>query len=242
MRLDKFLSHTGYGSRKDVKQLLKKKNVQVNGMIFTKGDHILDLGRDAVLVDGEPVHYQKYIYLMLHKPAGYLSATEDSVQKTVIDLLDEDSRRFEPFPVGRLDKDTEGLLLITNDGELAHFLLSPKKHVKKTYYAEVKGVMDEKDIVAFEEGIILEDGYECLPASLEIISCTDKNSQVKITIEEGKFHQVKRMVLACGKEVTYLKRLTMGSLKLDDMLKLGEFRPLTEQELNDLKEFLPENR
>lgn len=242
MRLDKFLSHTGFGSRKDVKQLLKKKVVQINGTVATKGDFILDVKKDVVSVGGETVHYQKYIYLMLHKPAGYLSATEDNVQKTVIDLLDDESRRFEPFPVGRLDKDTEGLLLITNDGELAHFLLSPKKHVKKTYYAEVKGVMDEKDIAAFEAGIILEDGYKCLPASLEIISSTDESSQVKITIEEGKFHQVKRMVLACGKEVTYLKRLTMGSLKLDDTLKQGKFRPLTEQELNDLKEFLPENR
>lgn len=242
MRLDKFLSHTGFGSRKDVKQLLKKKVVQVNGTVATKGDFILDVKKDVVSVDGETIHYQKYIYLMLHKPAGYLSATEDDVQKTVIDLLDDESRRFEPFPVGRLDKDTEGLLLITNDGDLAHFLLSPKKHVQKTYYAEVQGVMDEKDSAAFEAGIILGDGYECLPASLEIISYTDQSSKVKITIEEGKFHQVKRMVLACGKEVTYLKRLTMGSLKLDDTLKLGKFRPLTEQELNDLREFLPENR
>lgn len=240
MRLDKFLSHTGYGSRKKVKQLLKKKGVILNGEVVTKGDLNLDLEKDKVVVDGTPVHYQKFLYVMLNKPAGYLSATEDTVQKTVIDLLDEESQRFKPFPVGRLDKDTEGLLLLTNDGDLAHFLLSPKRHVNKTYYAEVEGVMDENDCVAFQEGIILEDGYECLPASLEIISSTNTNSSVKITINEGKFHQVKRMVLACGKEVIYLKRLTMGSLVLDDKLKLGEYRPLTSQELQDLKEFLPE--
>lgn len=242
MRLDKFLSHTGYGSRKDVKQLLKKKVVQVNDRVATKGDLILDLANDRVTVAGTLVHYRKYIYLMLHKPAGYLSATEDNAQQTVIDLLDAESRRFEPFPVGRLDKDTEGLLLITNDGELAHFLLSPRKHVAKTYYAEIKGKMDQADVAAFRAGIQLEDGYQCLPATLEILEATPETSAVKITIEEGKFHQVKRMVLACGKEVTYLKRLTMGSLALDENLQIGQYRPLTEAELANLQEFLPTTR
>ena len=241
MRLDKFLSHTGYGTRKEVKGLLRKKCVLVNGAIITKGDTILKLETDTVTVNDEVVHYQQYIYLMLNKPSGYLSATEDNHQQTVIDLLDADSQRFSPFPVGRLDKDTEGLLLLTNDGDLAHFLLSPKKQVHKTYYAKVVGVMDEADVKAFNEGIILEDGYECLPAILDILSTTDDSSEVHITISEGKFHQVKRMVLACGKEVSFLKRLTMGSLKLDESLKLGEYRPLTEHELNGLKEFLPQN-
>lgn len=242
MRLDKFLSHTGYGTRKEVKGVLKKKSVMVNDVIVTKGDTILKLDTDTVTVNGEKVQYQKFIYLMLNKPDGYLSATEDNHQQTVIDLLDADSQRFNPFPVGRLDKDTEGLLLLTNDGDLAHFLLSPKKQVRKTYYAKVEGVMDEADVKAFTEGIILEDGYECLPATLEILSTTADTSEVHITISEGKFHQVKRMVIACEKEVTFLKRLTMGSLKLDGKLELGEYRPLTEQELSELKEFLPQNR
>lgn len=242
MRLDKFLSHTGHGTRKEVKLLLKKKCVWVNDSLTTKGDHILKLEEDKVTVNGETVHYQKFIYLMLNKPDGYLSATEDNHQETVIDLLDADSQRFNPFPVGRLDKDTEGLLLLTNDGELAHFLLSPKKAVRKTYFAKIAGVMDESDVAAFSEGIILEDGYECLPATLEILHTTAETSEVKITISEGKFHQVKRMVIARGKEVTFLKRLSMGSLRLDDNLKLGEYRPLTEKELNELKGFLPQNR
>lgn len=242
MRLDKFLSHTGFGSRKEVKQLLKKKVVRVNDQVVKKGDYILNLNQDLISVNGETITYQEFIYLMLNKPAGYLSATEDNFQKTVIDLLQPEEQHFNPFPVGRLDKDTEGLLLLTNDGELAHFLLSPKKHVKKTYYAEVVGVMDLEDIERFKLGIVLEDGYKCLPAELQIIEQTDRTSKVLITVEEGKFHQVKRMVLACGKEVNYLKRQSMASLKLDETLKSGEYRPLDKEELNQLKEFLPQDK
>ena len=242
MRLDKFLSHTGFGSRKEVKQLLKKKVVRVNDQVVKKGDYILNLNQDLISVNGETITYQEFIYLMLNKPAGYLSATEDNFQKTVIDLLQPEEQHFNPFPVGRLDKDTEGLLLLTNDGELAHFLLSPKKHVKKSYYAEVVGVMDLEDIERFKLGIVLEDGYKCLPAELQIIEQTDRTSKVLITVEEGKFHQVKRMVLACGKEVNYLKRQSMASLKLDETLKSGEYRPLDKEELNQLKEFLPQDK
>ena len=242
MRLDKFLSHTGFGSRKEVKQLLKKKVVRVNDQVVKKGYYILNLNQDHISVNGEMITYQEFIYLMLNKPAGYLSATEDNFQKTVIDLLQPEEQHFNPFPVGRLDKDTEGLLLLTNDGELAHFLLSPKKHVKKTYYAEVVGVMDLEDIERFKLGIVLEDGYKCLPAELQIIEQTDRTSKVLITVEEGKFHQVKRMVLACGKEVNYLKRQSMASLKLDETLKSGEYRPLDKEELNQLKEFLPQDK
>lgn len=242
MRLDKFLSHTGFGSRKEVKQLLKKKVVRVNDQVVKKGDYILNLNQDLISVNGETITYQEFIYLMLNKPAGYLSATEDNFQKTVIDLLQPEEQHFNPFPVGRLDKDTEGLLLLTNDGELAHFLLSPKKHVKKTYYAEVVGVMDLEDIERFKLGIVLEDGYKCLPAELQIIEQTDRTSKVLITVEEGKFHQVKRMVLACGKEVNYLKRQSMASLKLDETLKSGEYRPLDKEELDQLKEFLPQDK
>lgn len=242
MRLDKFLSHTGFGSRKEVKQLLKKKVVRVNDQVVKKGDYILNFNKDHISVNGETITYQEFIYLMLNKPAGYLSATEDNFQKTVIDLLQPEEQHFNPFPVGRLDKDTEGLLLLTNDGELAHFLLSPKKHVKKSYYAEVVGVMDLEDIERFKLGIVLEDGYKCLPAELQIIEQTDWTSKVLITVEEGKFHQVKRMVLACGKKVQYLKRLSMASLKLDKTLKSGEYRPLDKEELDQLKEFLPQDK
>lgn len=236
MRLDKFLSHTGFGSRKEVKQLLKKKVVKVNDVVKTKGEFSINTEIDRIEVNGEQVGYEKFTYVMLNKPAGYLSATEDRDQKTVIDLVVDDYAHVDLFPVGRLDKDTEGLLMLTNDGNLAHFLLSPKKLVSKTYLAQIDGEMGEADIQAFKEGITLEDGYECLPAELEI-----KDEQtVLITIREGKFHQVKRMVKARGQEVLYLKRLSMGTLQLDETLKLGEYRPLTENELTDLQQFLPQ--
>lgn len=242
MRLDKFLSHSGFGSRKEVKLLLKKKQVQVNDQVQTKGDFKLSIEEDEVTVSGEVVFYQKYIYLLLNKPQGVLSATEDSKQKTVIDLLDETYAHYDLFPVGRLDKDTEGLLLLTNDGKLAHFLLSPKRHVEKTYFARVNGMMNEDDQKYFEKGITLEDGSLCLPGHLEIVKRDESNnhSEVFITIKEGKFHQVKRMVLACGKEVTFLKRLSMGSLRLDESLQPGEYRMLNEKELANLQVFLPE--
>lgn len=241
MRLDKFLSHTGFGSRKEVKVLLKQKKVVVNDKVASKGEMKVDLNQDQVVVNGERIQYQEFHYLMLHKPAGVLSATEDMKQKTVIDLLSEEYQHLNLFPVGRLDKDTEGLLLLTNDGELAHFLLSPKKEVAKRYYARVAGIMDESDCEAFKNRIVLEDGFECLPGELEIKSVNGEKqeSEVFITIKEGKFHQVKRMVKARGKEVTYLKRLTMGSLVLDPKLQLAEYRYLTESELADLKAYLP---
>lgn len=241
MRLDKFLSHTGFGSRKEVKVLLKQKKVVVNDKVASKGEMKVDLNQDQVVVNGERIQYQEFHYLMLNKPAGVLSATEDMKQKTVIDLLSEEYQHLNLFPVGRLDKDTEGLLLLTNDGELAHFLLSPKKEVAKRYYARVAGIMDEADCEAFKNRIVLEDGFECLPGELEIKSVDEEKqeSEVFITIKEGKFHQVKRMVKASGKEVTYLKRLTMGSLVLDPKLQLAEYRYLTESELADLKAYLP---
>lgn len=241
MRLDKFLSHTGFGSRKEVKGLLKQKKVMVNDKVASKGEMKVDLNQDQVMVNGERIQYQEFHYLMLHKPAGVLSATEDMKQKTVIDLLSEEYQHLNLFPVGRLDKDTEGLLLLTNDGELAHFLLSPKKEVAKRYYARVAGIMNEADCEAFKNRIILEDGFECLPGELEIKSVDEEKqeSEVFITIKEGKFHQVKRMVKARSKEVTYLKRLTMGSLVLDSKLQLAEYRYLTEFELADLKTYLP---
>ena len=172
---------------------------------------------------------------MLNKPDGYISATFDKRDPIVLDLIDKEALIFEPFPVGRLDKDTEGLLVLTNDGQLAHRVLSPKKHVPKTYYAKVEGVVTEEDVKAFADGVILDDGYETMPAELEILK-SDEISEIELTIHEGKFHQVKRMFESVGKKVVYLKRLSMGKLKLDEGLALGKYRELTEEEVKMIEE------
>ncbi len=234
MRLDKLLGNMGYGSRKEVKLLLKQKAVTVDGAVVKDAAMHVDPDTQDVSVYGERVFYTEFIYLMMNKPAGVISATEDSYDKTVIDLLDPMSQHFKPFPVGRLDKDTEGLLLITNDGQLSHNLLSPKKHVPKTYYATIDGVVTEADIEAFQKGVTLDDGYVTKPGQLVILK-SGKISEIELTIHEGKFHQVKRMFEAVDKKVTYLKRLSMGSLKLDESLELGDYRELTELELEALK-------
>lgn len=237
MRLDKLLSHSGFGTRKEVKNLLKKKGVTVNGEVQKEGKFQIDLEKDRVEVCGEEVSYQEFVYFMLHKPQGVISATTDNLHETVIDLLQPHDQLQEPFPVGRLDIDTEGLLLLTNDGALAHELLSPKKHVNKVYEAEIKGVVTKEDVIAFEKGISLDDGYVCKPAVLDIIETNENEgtSWIRVTIQEGKFHQVKRMFEAMGKEVVYLKRLSMGPLILDEELPLGEYRPLTLEEIEQLK-------
>ncbi len=235
MRLDKLLSNTGYGSRKEVRQLLKKGMIRVNGAVMKDAAQHVDPDKDAISLLGEEVIYREFIYLMMHKPPGVLSATEDNRDQTVVDLLGSEEQRFEPFPVGRLDKDTEGLLLLTNDGKLAHNLLSPKKGVPKTYYARVAGRVTEEDTAAFARGVILDDAYETKPGVLNILH-SDEESEIELTITEGKFHQVKRMFEAVGKKVVYLKRLTMGPLELDPDLELGEYRELTQEELQQLKE------
>ncbi|EKZ0264267.1 rRNA pseudouridine synthase [Listeria monocytogenes] len=227
MRLDKLLSHTGFGSRKEVKPLLKSGAVVVNGTIQKDSKTQVNPDKDQITVHGTPVVYQEFVYFMLHKPQNVVSATEDNVSETVIDLLAQEDTLTDPFPVGRLDKDTEGLLIITNDGTLAHNLLSPKKHIDKTYYAKIDGDVTAADVEAFAAGIELDDGYTCKPASLEIIT----PNEINVTIQEGKFHQVKRMFVARGKTVSYLKRISMGNLQLDESLELGEYRPLTEAEL-----------
>ncbi|MBF2387503.1 pseudouridine synthase [Listeria welshimeri] len=227
MRLDKLLSHTGFGSRKEVKPLLKSGAVVVNGTIQKDSKMQVNPDKDEITVHGTPVVYQEFVYFMLHKPQNVVSATEDNVSETVIDLLAQEDTLTNPFPVGRLDKDTEGLLIITNDGTLAHNLLSPKKHIDKTYYAKIDGEVLLEDVKAFAEGIVFDDGYICKPARLEIIN----PNEIKVTIQEGKFHQVKRMFAARGKTVSYLKRISMGQLQLDESLELGEYRPLTETEL-----------
>lgn len=233
-RLDKILSNLGYGSRKDIKNLAKAGNIQVDDKVVLDSSIKIEPNNSIIKVNGEIVEYRKYIYLMMNKPQGVISATEDFRDKTVIDLISDKYKVFKPFPVGRLDKDTEGLLILTNDGQLAHRVLSPKKHVEKLYYAEIAGIVTEKDKVVFSEGIILDDGYKTLPAKLEILE-SNNISKVYLTIKEGKFHQVKRMFSSVGKKVIYLKRLAMGGLKLDESLGLGEYRELTEEEIQLLE-------
>ena len=234
-RIDKILSNLGYGSRSELKKLCKSGLVKVNGKVINNPGVQVDVENDEILFDGEKVVYKEFIYLMLNKPDGYISATFDKRDPIVLDLIDKEALIFEPFPVGRLDKDTEGLLVLTNDGQLAHRVLSPKKHVPKTYYAKVEGVVTEEDVKAFAEGVTLDDGYETMPAELEILK-SDDISEIALTIHEGKFHQVKRMFESVGKKVVYLKRLSMGKLKLDESLALGEYRELTEEEVKMIEE------
>ena len=230
MRLDKVLVHVGYGSRKEVGQLVKSKRVFVDGVVAKKSDMNVDPMTQEITVGREKVDYKEYYYYILNKPAGYVSATEDPRDETVIDLLTALDRNKELFPVGRLDKDTEGLLMLTNDGKLAHDLLSPKKHVDKIYYAKVKGEMVSEDIETFAKGMTLKDGTTYRPGKLEILS-SGEFSEIYVTISEGKFHQVKKMVQYVGKEVVYLKRIQMGQFKLPTDLELGEYRQLTAEEL-----------
>ena len=236
MRLDKYLSDMGIGTRSEIKKDIKSGFVSVDDVIIRDpGTHVS--ADSAVIYRGQPVGYEEFAYYMLSKPAGVISASEDSRETTVVDLITEQKRK-NLFPVGRLDRDTEGLLIITNDGEMAHRLLSPRHHVDKRYYARVTGKVTDEDIDAFASGIVLEDGLECLPAGLIILNCEslqDSFSDTEVTIREGKFHQIKRMFLALGHEVIYLKRLSMGPLSLDPDLAPGEYRRLTAEEIALLK-------
>lgn len=233
MRLDKLLANYGIGTRKEVKGLIRKGYVKVNGVIIKKDDFKVDHEIDEIIFDGELVKYRPYVYLMLNKPSGYVCATKDNVHPTVLELI-IGYENYELFPVGRLDLDTEGLLLITNDGDFSHKLLAPSRNHSKIYYADVEGIMDGADISSFEKGIVLSTGYICKPANLEIVSKDDNSCRVKIEIFEGKFHQVKKMVEACDKKVTYLMRSSIRNLELDRSLELGEFRELSNEELVDL--------
>lgn len=235
-RLDKIISATGKKSRREVREMVRQGRVLVDGKPAHAADMKVDPQTAVILLDGEPLGYEKFTYVMLHKPAGVLTATEDRRQETVLDLLPPELRRRALSPVGRLDKDTEGLLLLTNDGQLAHRLLSPKSHVDKVYYARVDGALEPGDIAAFAAGMTLGDGLECLPAGLEILSPTE----ALVTLREGKFHQVKRMLAARGKPVLYLKRLSMGRLRLDPALAPGAWRMLTEEERSALNLSLSE--
>lgn len=230
MRIDKVLANMGYGSRKEVKEFLKKGEVTVNDNLIKNGKTHVDVYTDEIYIFGEQIEYREFVYLMLNKPQGYLSATEDGFDPTVIDLLPIDYFHFEPFPIGRLDKDTEGLLLISNDGQLAHQLTSPRKEVEKTYFARINGRVSAEDVEQFATGVTLDDGYETKPGVLNIVT-SGEQSEIELTITEGKFHQVKRMFLAIGKEVVYLQRIRMGEIVLDEDLEMGEMRELTEEEL-----------
>ncbi|MTD41930.1 pseudouridine synthase [Erwinia sp. CPCC 100877] len=237
MRLDKFLADVELGSRKEVKQLLKKGLITVNNQIVKDGKQQINEQQDQITFADEVLVYQRYYYYLLNKPQGVISATEDKKDQTVIDLLKDEDYRADLFPVGRLDKDTEGLLLLTNDGQLAHRLLSLKKHVDKEYFAKIQGIVTEEDVQRFATGFLLLNGEQVKPSKLMIktIDLDASTSDIQLVIQEGKFHQVKRMFEAVDKKVIYLKRLRMGSLWLDETLELGEYRLLTEAELRLLE-------
>lgn len=230
IRLDKYLADMGCGTRQEVKKFIRSGQVSVDGIVVKKPETKVEQTVQEVFLNGEKVGYESFEYYMLNKPAGVISATEDQSCQTVVDLI-KDKKRKDLFPVGRLDKDTEGLLLITNDGALAHRLLSPKKHVDKCYFARICGKVTEEDVRSFEKGVNIgsqEQPEITMPGKLEIIT-SDDISKIRLTIQEGKFHQVKRMFQAVGKEVIYLKRLRMGTLILDENLGIGEYRPLTKE-------------
>ncbi|ARQ07473.1 Pseudouridine synthase [Macrococcoides canis] len=233
MRLDKFLGNHGFGTRKEVKLLVKRGAVKVNDGIVKKADIKLVPDKDTVTVYDEAVTYEPFVYIMLNKPAGYISSTKDYKDETVLELIDGFDH-YDLHPVGRLDKDTEGLLILTNDGQFSHDVLSPKKHVDKTYYARVEGYVTDETVALFKAGVTLDDGYKAMPADLQIVSAGDI-SEIELIIQEGKFHQVKRMFKAVGMTVIYLNRIQMGGLPLDESLKPGAYRKLTLEEINFVK-------
>lgn len=236
IRLDKYLADMGIGTRQEVKKYIRKGLVRVNQETVRTPEMKICEEKDEVFLEGQRIAYASCEYYMLNKPAGVVSATEDKRETTVIDLI-RDKKRKDLFPVGRLDKDTEGLLLITNDGQLAHRLLSPKRHVDKTYYAKVSGCVTREDVLLFARGLDIgtdEREERTMPGKLEILR-SGSESEILLTIQEGKYHQVKRMFQAVGKEVVYLRRERMGALVLDKELKPGEYRPLTKKELENVK-------
>lgn len=234
MRLDRFLSETGAGTRSEVKQLIRKGLVSVNGNLVKDAGSQVTEGEDVVCLKGRPLSYSKFHYYMLHKPAGVVTAARDSRQRTVMDLLTDIPVKG-IFPVGRLDKDTEGLLLLTDDGALAHELLSPRKHVDKTYLVKLQNNLTPDDVSALEHGVDIGDAKLTEPAKIKLL----EEKHILLTIQEGRYHQVKRMLKAVGNEVLYLKRLSMGNLKLDQDLKKGEYRPLNHMEIKSLmKEYI----
>ncbi|OAA91486.1 pseudouridine synthase [Clostridium ljungdahlii] len=234
-RIDKILANLGFGTRKEIKAVVKNGEVKIDGTVIKDSSMKIDPDKSTIEVGGNVVEYKKNIYLLMNKPQGVVSATFDNYDETVIDILEPEYQAFKPFPVGRLDKDTEGLLLITNDGELNHRMISPKNHVDKVYYAEIDKYLDERDVNRFKKGIQLKDGYKCLPGKLHIIESNEDGAKVEVTIQEGKFHQVKRMFNALGKNVVYLKRIKFGPIELDKDLNLGQYRELSKNEIESIK-------
>ena len=234
MRLDKFLAEVNIGTRSQVKAIIKKGLVTVNGAVAKQPEQKIDTQKDIITYNGQVYQYEQFVYYMLHKPAGVVTATKDNFSQTVMDLLDTEGKK-NLFPVGRLDKDTEGLLLITDDGALAHDLLSPAKHVDKTYLAYLEYELTKENVEALEKGVDIGDEKPTLPAILEDVTKKYDVPAIYITIREGRFHQIKRMLEAVGNKVTYLKRLSMGNLRLDETLALGEYRRLTSEEIEQLK-------
>ena len=234
IRLDKYLADAGAGTRSEVKLLIRKGRITVNGEQEKKAERKVEPGTDEVCLDGVPVTpAEQFVYYLLHKPTGYVSATEDSNLPTVLDLIHEKDKGL--FPVGRLDRDTEGLLLITNDGQLAHRLLSPAKHVDKMYYVEMERPASEEEAERLREGVEIGDEKPTLPAEVELLPSEEEKGRMIITIREGRYHQIKRMAEAVGNRVTYLKRMSMGSLSLPENLPPGEYRRLTPEEVESLK-------
>ena len=236
-RLDKILSNMGFGSRKEVKALIKSGCVEIDDEVIKEAEEKIDAEHQIIRVNGKILNYRKHVYILMNKPQDVISATEDARCETVLELLDGEYSNYQLGPVGRLDKDTEGLMLLTNDGKLSHGLTSPKRGIPKIYYAEISGTVDNEDVAAFKEGIVLEDGYKTLPADLEVIEKAEF-SKIRLTIYEGKFHQVKRMFEAVDKKVVYLKRLSIGTLELDESLKPSQYRELTDEDLKDLVQLI----
>ena len=224
IRLDKLLSDTGFFSRSEAAALIKCGRVGVDGQIVRSGAEKYDTGTARITIDGKPLEYRKFRYIMMNKPSGYVSSTHDSHEKTVLELLDEKYCNLGLFPAGRLDKDAEGLLILTNDGNFAHSITSPRKKVNKQYFVKIDGSISDMDIAAFASGIILGDGTKCLPADLQTVP-----GGVSVTLREGKYHQIKRMLAATGKRVIYLKRVSIGGLRLDESLRPGGYRELTDE-------------
>lgn len=233
MRLDKFLGNHGFGTRKEVKLLVKRGAVKINDVLVKKADIKIVPENDTVTVYDEAVVYEPFVYIMLNKPAGYISSTKDYKDETVLELIDG-LEHYDLHPVGRLDKDTEGLLILTNDGQFSHDVLSPRKHVNKTYFARVDGYVTDETVELFKAGVTLDDGYKAMPAELQIVSAGEI-SEIELVIQEGKFHQVKRMFKAVDMTVIYLKRIKMGGLPLDESLAPGAYRKLTLEEINFVK-------
>lgn len=232
-RLDKVLGNLGIGTRKEVKEIIRAERIRINGIVNKAPETKVSLS-DEIVLDEEVLERREFYYLMINKPTGCITSTDDPREKTVMEYLSPRLQNMNLFPIGRLDKDTEGLLIITNDGQLTHKLTSPKHHVWKTYYAKIQGNLSEADVQSFQNGVTIDDGYKCLPGRLKIVESGNISSAI-IEIREGKYRQIRRMFVALGKEVIYLKRTRMGDLELDENLPLGEYRYLSDSEVEQLK-------